>query len=177
MSKSEQFYAAYLSHRHVSRRGLFRAFVTAAREVTPAPVSDLPTHPLPPGALPVAEFIDHCTQCHACTDACPMGILTQHESGLPQLAIEFASCDGCARCITACPTGTLRPQMRFDTGLRPVFSHNCINAVRSCNQCMTACPLNACSPGENGIPSVDAAVCNGCGECVIQCSHNAVLLR
>ncbi|WP_300000934.1 4Fe-4S binding protein [uncultured Cedecea sp.] len=177
MSKSEKFYEAYLSHRHISRRGLFRAFLTAAREVAPTAVSSQPSHPLPPGALPVAEFVTHCTQCHACTDSCPMGVLTKHESGLPQLAIEFASCDGCASCIEACPTGALQPQIRFDTGLRPAFTRSCVNGIRSCNQCVEACPVNACSIEETHMPVVDSALCNGCGECVIQCTHSAILLQ
>lgn len=177
MSKSEQFYQEYLSRRHVSRRGLLRAFVTAARDVAPPPGATLPDHPLPPGALPVAEFLTRCTQCEACIHACPMGVLIHHESGLPQLAIEFASCDGCARCIEACTTGALVPQLRFDTGLRPRFTPGCVNSVRSCHQCIEGCPVNACSMGDNGTPIVDTAHCNGCGECVIQCAHSAISLR
>jgi len=177
MSKSEKYYEAYLSHRQVSRRGLFRAFLTAAREVAPTAVSTLPSHPLPPGAIPVAEFVNRCTHCHACTNICPMGVLTRHESGLPQLAIEFASCDGCASCIKACPTGALQPQKRFDTGLRPTFTRSCVNAIRSCNQCVDTCPVNACSAEENCAPVVDSSLCNGCGECVIQCTHSAILLK
>ncbi|RRD62699.1 ferredoxin-type protein NapF, partial [Escherichia coli] len=34
MSKSENYYQELMSHRYVSRRGLFRAFVSAARPVT-----------------------------------------------------------------------------------------------------------------------------------------------
>ena len=113
MSKSENYYQELMSHRYVSRRGLFRAFVSAARPVT-TPI--LPVHSLPPGALPDAQFRVQCTQCDLCINACPMGILNRHEDGYPQLVIEFASCDGCGLCIAACSSEALRPQARFDTG-------------------------------------------------------------
>ena len=36
MNKTERYYQQYMSHRHVSRRGLFRAFVPAAINVSSA---------------------------------------------------------------------------------------------------------------------------------------------
>lgn len=174
MSKSENYYQELMSHRYVSRRGLFRAFVSAARPVT-TPI--LPVHSLPPGALPDAQFRVQCTQCDLCINACPMGILNRHEDGYPQLVIEFASCDGCGLCIAACSTEALRPQARFDTGLRPVFKANCVNPVRSCKQCVDLCSLQACSINESGMPVIDAAICNGCGECLVQCGYDAVKLE
>jgi ferredoxin-type protein NapF len=176
MSKSERYYQEYLSHRHVSRRGLFRAFVSAARQVAPETPSAYPVIPLPPGALPVAEFNAQCTQCHLCIDACPMGILDKHESGLPQLNIQYASCDGCGLCIEACDIGALLPQTRFDTGLRPVFNASCINPVRRCNQCVDSCTAQACTIGENWLPELDSERCTGCGECLVQCNYDAVTL-
>lgn len=177
MSKSEQFYQEYLSRRHVSRRGLFRAFANAARQLAPETASRLPTHPLPPGALPMSHFMVQCTQCYHCIDACPMGVLARHDSGLPQLSIAYACCDGCGQCIQACETGALQPQTCFDTGLRPTFSSACVNPVRTCKQCVDACPTQACSITDNGLPGISADACNGCGECLVQCQYDAVTLN
>ena len=175
MNKSEKYYQELITHRYVSRRGLFRAFVSAAKNTLPEAPSTRLAHPLPPGALPDAGFIALCTQCHQCVDACPMGILTRHEDGYPQLAIEYASCDGCGLCITVCPSHALRVQSRFDTGLRPVFSHSsCVNTARQCNQCMDACPRQACFIDESGRVTADNERCDGCGECVIQCPYRAI---
>lgn len=178
MNKSEKYYQALMTHRHVSRRGLFRAFVSAAKHTAPQEAS-LPqlAHSLPPGALPDAQFIAQCSRCNQCVDACPMGILSRHEDGYPQLAIEYASCDGCGLCIAACPSDALCVQARFDTGLRPTFSSACVNPVRPCNQCIEACPEQACTLGPMGLPVLDSERCTGCGECRVQCHVNAVSLR
>lgn len=166
-----------MTHRHVSRRGLFRAFVSAARHSAPADASSQPAHPLPPGALPWAQFQACCTQCGSCIDACPMGILCRHDDGFPQLAMDFASCDGCGLCIAACANGALRMPAPFDTGLRPVFSAACVNPVRACHQCVAACPQQACAISVSRVPTVDVERCNGCGECRVQCDVDAVSMK
>lgn len=177
MNKSEKYYQALMTHRHVSRRGLFRAFVSAAKHTAPEiPVSQL-AHPLPPGAVPDTQFIAQCTRCNQCINACPMGILSRHEDGYPQLAIEYASCDGCGLCIAACQSDALCVQDRFDTGLRPAFSTACVNPLRPCNQCIEACPERACTIGATGLPVLDSERCTGCGECRVQCNADAVSLR
>lgn len=176
MNKTERYYQQYMSHRHVSRRGLFRAFVTASRNIAPPPAA-LPPWPLPPGAVTTAQFFAQCDKCQQCVQACPMGVLIAQPEGFPQLAIEYASCDGCAACIQACPTGALQPQPRFDTRLRPVFTDACIHSSRGCDRCTEVCPQQACSIGESGLPHADPDRCNGCGECLVQCDRQAVLLH
>lgn len=177
MNKSEKYYQALMTHRHVSRRGLFRAFVSAAKHTAPDVPSARLTHPLPPGALPDAQFVAQCTQCDQCIQACPMGILNRHVDGYPQLEIEYASCDGCGLCIAACSTHALQPPLRFDTGLRPAFSNVCVNPIRPCNQCIEACPQQACTVDEKGLPQLDSERCNGCGECRVQCAVDAISLK
>lgn len=106
-----------------------------------------------------------------------MGVLIAQQEGFPQLAIEYASCDGCAACIQACPTSALQPQPRFDTRLRPVFTDACIHGSRGCDRCTEVCPQQACSIDESGLPHADSDRCNGCGECLVQCDRQAVLLH
>ncbi|WP_312979695.1 ferredoxin-type protein NapF [Atlantibacter sp.] len=176
MNKNERYYQEYMSHRHVSRRGLFRAFVTASRNVAPPPAA-LPPWPLPPGTVTSAEFFARCDQCQHCVQACPMGILIARQDGFPQLTIEYASCDGCGKCIQACSGGALQPQPRFDTRLRPSFSDACTHGSRGCEICVEGCPQQACVIGGSGLPEADHDRCNGCGECLIQCDRQAVTLH
>lgn len=176
MSKNELYYREYMSHRHVSRRGLFRAFVTASRQVAP-PATSLPPYPLPPGALPTPQFFATCTQCQQCVEACPMGVLIKQADGFPQLAIEYASCDGCGKCIAACTPNALVMPTPFDTRLRPSFSSACVHHSRGCEQCVSSCPVEACTIGDSRLPEVDTLRCNGCGECLIQCHRQAVTLE
>nr|WP_071995446.1 4Fe-4S dicluster domain-containing protein [Pantoea sp. IMH] len=176
MEKTERYYQEYASHRHVSRRGLFRAFVTASRKVAPRPDA-LPPWPLPPGAVTTVQFFSLCDKCQQCIQACPMGVLISQQDGYPQLAIEYAGCDGCAGCIQACATGALQPQARFDTRLRPVFTDTCIHGSRGCERCVEVCPQRACVIGDARLPDADADCCNGCGECLVQCDRQAVTLH
>lgn len=176
MEKDERYYRGYLSHRYVSRRGLFRAFLNASHPHEPRPNSAQPRAPLPPGALPASQFYQQCDRCQQCVNACPMGVLIVNEDGYPQLAIEYASCDGCQKCITHCPSGALLPQVRFDTGLRPLIGSACICKQRHCHSCVDACSSQALFLSQNGLPEADNTRCHGCGECVIQCEVQAISL-
>ncbi|MGX8939699.1 4Fe-4S dicluster domain-containing protein [Symbiopectobacterium sp. Eva_TO] len=176
MEKDERYYRGYLSHRYVSRRGLFRAFLNASHQHEPLPDNAQPRAPLPPGALPAPQFYQQCDRCQQCVNACPMGVLIVNEEGYPQLAIEYASCDGCQSCIKHCPSGALLPQAHFDTGLRPAIATPCISQQRHCRSCIDTCPSQALSLGERGLPDVDSARCHGCGECLIQCETQAISL-
>ncbi|MBN3190817.1 4Fe-4S binding protein [Pectobacterium brasiliense] len=176
MEKDARYYRGYLSHRYVSRRGLFRAFLNASRHNEPQPDSIQPRAPLPPGALSASQFYQHCDRCQQCVGACPMGVLIVNEEGYPQLVIEYASCDGCQACVSHCLSGALLPQAHFDTGLRPTVGTTCISVPRHCRSCIEACPVQALSLSERGLPEVDSARCHGCGECLIQCETQAISL-
>ncbi|MBG6245533.1 ferredoxin-type protein NapF [Candidatus Symbiopectobacterium sp. 'North America'] len=176
MEKDERYYRGYLSHRYVSRRGLFRAFLNASHQHEPLPDNAQPRAPRPPGALPAPQFYQQCNRCQRCVNACPMGGLIVNEEGYPQLAIEYASCDGCQACIAHCPSGALLPQAHFDTGLRPAIGATCISQQRHCRSCIDTCPSQALSLSECGLPDVDSARCHGCGECLIQCEIQAISL-
>lgn len=177
MEKDERYYRGYLSHRYVSRRGLFRAFINASRHTAQLPDNTQPRAALPPGAQPASLFYQHCDRCHQCINACSMGVLIVNEEGYPQLAIEYASCDGCQKCITLCTSGALLPLVHFDTQLRPAIGSTCLSQQRHCRSCIDACPSQALFLGKRGFPEADNMLCHGCGECLIQCEIQAISLH
>lgn len=176
MEKDERYYREYLSHRYVSRRGLFRAFLNASHPRESLPDSAQLRAPRPPGALPAPQFYQQCNRCQLCVNVCPMGVLIVNDEGYPQLAIEYASCDGCQTCIAHCPSGALVPQAHFDTGLRPAIGATCISQQRHCRSCIDTCPSQALSLSKSALPDVDSTRCHGCGECLIQCEIQAISL-
>ncbi|PWC14422.1 ferredoxin-type protein NapF [Brenneria roseae subsp. americana] len=181
MDKTDNFYREYLSHRYISRRGLFRALLTASQKTVPPDTSPeaarLARTPRPPGAIAPELFLHQCTRCQQCIEHCPMGVITRDDDGYPLLVIEYASCDGCNQCIQHCASGALQPQAQFDTGLRPIIdTRRCIHTQRHCGQCLASCTEQALDTNEYGYPVVDTSRCSGCGECLIQCDERAITL-
>jgi ferredoxin-type protein NapG len=144
-------------------------------------------HPLrPPGALVEREFLAACIRCGQCVEACPFDTLRLMDlnaglkAGSPTFDAATNPCWLCQgydslKCIDACPTNALE---RIDDprevriGLAVINEDTCLayNGAM-CRACWHACPY----PNEAIVydsmlrPTVDAAVCTGCGLCVHGC--------
>ncbi len=147
----------------------------------------------PPGAVPEGQFDAACVRCGLCVQACPFGSLRLAGDGAPvAIGTPFfvpreTPCAMCADlpCQRACPTGALgSPALRITdarmglAGLsRPAACYSYIGAA-ACNSCFKACPLRGraitmkrglTAAGGQLTPTVDAAVCTGCGLCEKAC--------
>ena len=177
MSNSE----SGMSARQVSRRGLLRGLLASAKqtkEQTAAPAESLPQRllPRPPQAVAESLFLQRCSGCRNCTQACPVGMLHLQE-GKPALSIEYADCDFCGACTQACETGALDASVRADTGLRPVHLPQCLGRMDDmCRMCEIACPRTAIFFNQQNQPSVDDEKCDGCGKCKLVCYHGDIRL-
>jgi len=139
----------------------------------------------PPGALPEAAFLGLCLRCGQCAQACPreaiqLGHLAHGLSlGTPYIAARERACDLCLsdggpRCVDACPTGalTLVPEAPVRMGTAVIDTDQCLAYHGDlCRTCFVACPLQGTALFLAGAlrPTVDPAVCTGCGLCEEHC--------
>ena len=135
----------------------------------------------PPGGQ-WAGFAACCLKCDRCRSICPQSCISvaQFESGLldartPVMDFQLGYCDFCGLCVEVCPTGALLPfdSHRDKIGVAQIDVEKCLAYSQgSCNRCFDVCEFEALVVSEKGFPSIDPAVCNGCGECVAACTSN-----
>lgn len=138
----------------------------------------------PPGALREPDFLDACSRCKKCVEACPEQVIIPAQSHMgapvdtPMLMPNHGACTMCSECMDVCPTGALKmtPVSLIRIGIAVVESESCIGYQgETCTSCFRACPLEP-----NAIffhdtqPRVDSRVCTGCGLCVPACPTDPV---
>ncbi|MBE7492848.1 MAG: 4Fe-4S dicluster domain-containing protein [Planctomycetes bacterium] len=133
----------------------------------------------PPGAIHEREFLDACSRCGKCVEACPEKVLhlaAENEGppkGTPVLRPNHGACTLCGDCMTACPTGALKPTPvgEIRIGIAVIQPDSCLGYHnKSCRACHDACPLEPNAIDfEATVPKVDSRVCTGCGLCVHAC--------
>lgn len=144
----------------------------------------------PPGVSSRQQFLERCTGCGLCISHCPTGVLrpSTTQYGLlralhPVKNYDIARCAyTCTRCTNLCPTGALHPltkeeKKRDSVGLARVTLSRCISWAKNepCGKCAEACPAEAIemqptdAPRHGPAPTVDPALCIGCGACQYVC--------
>jgi ferredoxin-type protein NapF len=137
--------------------------------------------PRPPWARPEPFFVDRCTRCDACIDACPEAVLTRGDGGLVELRFDAGGCTFCAACLDACGSGALDRDAARDWNWHAAIDHGCLarHGVL-CSSCADVCAeraiefdLRLAMP----IPALDADRCNGCSACVAVCPSSSINMR
>lgn len=151
-----------------SRRALLRG------RVRPAPLLR------PPWALDESRFVQACTGCSACVDACPQRVLLRGDGGLPEFDPARGECTFCGDCADACRESAFALPNDPPWTLRAVVDGACL-AARGivCSSCRDACGESAIAfPPTRSVPRprVDADRCTGCGACVQGCPSAAIRL-
>ncbi|MBT5927156.1 MAG: 4Fe-4S dicluster domain-containing protein [Verrucomicrobia bacterium] len=172
-----------------SRRNLFRlrvrdlaaAWGEASKELKKG--AKPKTYVRPPGAITDEEtFLDTCTRCHSCLNACPFDIieipgpLAGEAEGTPTLKLNQNPCHWCSTmdCIHACPSDALSmPEDGKVKGIGKVWlqPEACLNTEGIfCDTCVMYCPSDIRAiKMKNNFPVVDEKSCIGCGLCVYYC--------
>ncbi len=144
---------------------------------------------VPPGALSISNFAQHCTGCQLCVSVCPNGVL-RPSAGLvtlmqPEMSYERGYCrPECTKCSEVCPAGAIRPITVEDKSATQVghavwIKENCVVLTDSveCGNCARHCPtgaiqmvnINADDALSAKIPVVNTERCIGCGACENLC--------
>lgn len=146
---------------------------------------------VPPGAVSVKSFYDHCTGCQLCVSACRNHVL-RPSSDLehfmqPVMEYDKGYCrPECNACSQVCPAGAIKPvsvEQKLVTriGVAHVNLDLCLPATGkdSCGNCSYHCPSGAIrmvrQPGSRyQIPTVSEDRCIGCGACENLCPSRPI---
>ncbi|SQI37127.1 ferredoxin-type protein [Leminorella richardii] len=137
----------------------------------------------PPWSVDDARFVDGCTRCGACVEACETGVLTlAGRLDFPELDFQRAECTFCRRCVEACPEPIFRRHDNLPWRRTAVISESCLTVKGvACRSCQDVCEPYAIQfrlyPGGIARPQLDADTCTGCGGCVKSCPVGAITTR
>ena len=118
-------------------------------------IPDRGTPLVPPGAVSLKHFAQHCTGCQLCVSVCPNGVLRPATDLMrlmqPEMSYERGYCrPECTKCSDVCPAGAIRPvdvaeKSSTQIGHAVWFKRNCIpfRDGEECGNCARHCPSGA----------------------------------
>lgn len=143
--------------------------------------SNLPKRRRPPGAVPEAQFLQRCSACDRCVEACPHHSIFKLTSsvelgaGTPVMVPEQRACHLCEGfpCVQACPDSALLMSLtpNVNLGVARVDPDHCfVFRGPECGACANLCPNGIMALSlVRGRPAIDESLCVGCGLCITAC--------
>lgn len=179
----------------IAMGGLFgavaaRKFVDPASKISGMEYQNKTRPIMPPGAQGLENFMNACTSCHACIEACPSNIIkpASFEYGIdgimmPTLKYTEGYCKyNCNACSDVCPNEALiemplEKKQKTKIGVAHFIAQNCIslNEGIDCGACSRECPTGAIKMVKSSTnptmeqPSIARRSCIGCGACEYVC--------
>lgn len=159
----------------------------------------------PPWAIPEHYFIDFCTRCDKCIDACFDELIVKGRGGYPEMDFKRGGCDFCEDCLNVCQARALIKTPKNNSNISEVGSESAeLNDLESylppwrikaeidltqclsmnatiCRSCGESCDHQAIKfnlkVGGVAEPVLDLEQCTGCGACFAVCPAQVIELK
>ena len=173
-----------MDRREFFRRGIGKVTETAVKQVDDK-LARRVNWIRPPFALPELEFLLACTRCAACIEACPHGVIFPLAARLGPDVVQTPAldllnkacrlCDGWP-CVQVCEPGALQlPAVTQDKpwprlARATINTQSCLPYLGpECGACNGYCPVPGAMHWQHERPSINDALCTGCGLCREAC--------
>lgn len=132
-----------------------------------------------PHLVDESRFVDLCSRCQACVDACETGVIVVGDGGFPELDFQRAECTFCGACARACPKPLFLAPIDAPWPYRATLSNGCLPLSGvECRSCADACDEMAIRfrPAAGAAYPTLTDDCTGCGACLPRCPGQALSL-